>query len=447
MLATGSKVSRRAARITQEFSMPRNSVDFYASARTGIALLVAALFAVTACQDDSSSLTEPGSLNTEVAANVGAAAAGALSFMQVSAGGSHTCGLTNDGLAYCWGNNDLGQLGDGTHTTPRLKPTAVAGGLHFVQISAGDQHTCAVTAANQAYCWGDNHQGQLGDGTFDNRSLPTLVRGKHQFRQIRAGFLYTCAVNVNDVAFCWGDNQFGMLGTGGTLTLVPVQVAGGLHWRQVIAGASHTCGVTTNDKGYCWGANNFGELGDGTSTQHSKPTAIAGGLAFREVQPGGGFYIDFAGEPEAEDGHSCGVTTDNKAYCWGLNESGVLGTGSPDNSRTPAKVTGGRRFRFVNTGVLHACGVTLANAVFCWGGNQYGQLGDGSSMDFQPRLSPVRVAGNLSFSSVSAFTLGNHSCGWTTTDGHAYCWGINDFGQLGDGSRTNRPTPVAVVAP
>jgi alpha-tubulin suppressor-like RCC1 family protein len=417
--------------------MPRNSVDFYASARTRIALLVAALFAVTACQDDTRSPTEPGSSNPGLPANVAAAAAGALSFKQVSAGSNHTCGLTNDGVAYCWGGDAAQQ---------KLKPTLVPGGLHFTQISAGDQHTCAVTADFQAYCWGENVRGQLGDGTFENRSVPTLVRGKHQFRQIRAGYLYTCAVNLNHAAFCWGDEEYGMLGTGGSQTRVPTLVLGGLQWRQVIAGASHTCGVTTDNKGYCWGANFFGELGDGTRTERHQPTAIAGGLAFQQVSPGAGWYPPGV-EPFVDDGYSCGVTTDDKAYCWGLNQEGDLGTGMSQNSFTPAKVTGGRRFRFVNTGREHACGVTLSNAVFCWGGNQYGQLGDGSGMDFNPHSTPVRVAGNLSFNAVSAFTLGNHSCGWTTTDGHAYCWGLNDHGQLGDGSRSNSPIPVAVVGP
>jgi alpha-tubulin suppressor-like RCC1 family protein len=381
----------------------------------------------------------------ETAAPTFGSTAAPLSFRRVSAGTAHTCGLTSTGLAYCWG-----EIPPSAGAT--LKPTAVPGGLHFVQISAGDEHTCAVTAENQAYCWGDNHAGQLGDGTFQNRTAPVLVRGKHEFRQIRAGYLYTCGVNVNNVAFCWGDNTYGMLGTGTTQIAVPAKVLGGLQWRQVIAGASHTCGVTTGNKGYCWGENDFGQLGDGTRTNRNTPKAIAGGLAFLQVQPGGGWYPQDV-EPFVDDGHSCGVTTDNKAYCWGSNDYGVLGSqcqtgcGPAGSALTPLAVSGGRRFQFVVTGVVHACGVTPANAVFCWGGNQFGQLGDGSSMDFNPRFSPVRVAGSLSLQSLSAFTLGNHSCALTTTDGRAYCWGSNDQGQLGDGSRNNSSAPRAVVGP
>ena len=234
----------------------------------------------------------------------------------MSAGGDHTCGLTNNGVAYCWG-------GDAAQQT--LKPTLVPGGLHFTQMSAGDQHTCAVTADFQAYCWGENVRGQLGDGTFENRSVPTLVR--ESISSVRSGpAICTCAVNVNHAAFCWGDNEYGMLGTGGSQTRVPTLVLGGLQWRQVIAGASHTCGVTTDNKGYCWGANFFGELGDGTRTERHQPTAIAGGLAFQQVSPRAGWYPSDV-EPFVDDGYSCGVTTDNKAYCWGLNQEGDLGTG------------------------------------------------------------------------------------------------------------------------
>jgi alpha-tubulin suppressor-like RCC1 family protein len=371
-----------------------------------------------------------------------ASTAAVLPFRRVSAGTSHSCGLTGSGLAYCWG-----EIPPSFAAT--LKPTAVPGGIHFVQISAGDRHTCGVTADNLAYCWGDNGAGQLGDGSFQDRSAPMLVRGKHGFRQIRAGYRYTCGVNVNDVAFCWGDNTYGMLGTGGTRTSVPAKVLGGLHWKQVIAGASHTCGVTTANKGYCWGANFFGELGDGSRTQRNTPRAVAGGLAFREIQPGAGWYPDFV-EPFVDDGHTCGVTTDNKAYCWGLDVLGTqcqTGCGPAGSAPTPLAVSGGRRFQFVVTGTQHACGVTLANAVFCWGGNQFGQLGDGSSMNSDSRFSPVRVAGSLSLQSLSAFALGGHNCASRTSDGHAYCWGRNDEGQLGDGSRDNSNVPVAVIAP
>ena len=398
-------------------------VDRLPSRSFPVCLVLAAVALAAGCIQETTAPNAPPS--------AAVASGGALSFSQVSAGSSNTCGLTSDGVAYCWG---AGQT----------MPVAVHGGRHFVQISAGGEHNCAVTSTNEAYCWGNNSWGQLGDGTSDDRATPTLVRGQHHFRQIRAGYLHTCGVTTSNVAFCWGNNDFSQLGIGSSSSRIPVRVAGGHQWRQVIAGASHTCGVTVDDKGYCWGANFSGNLGDGTRIQRNQPALIAGNLSFKQVVPGAGWFPDFV-EPFVDDGYSCGVTTDNKAYCWGLNQSGVLGTGLTANSTVPVKVAGGRSFRFVNTGTVHVCGVTLSNAAFCWGDNEQGELGIGSTGGTM--FSPVRVAGALTFTAVSVGTLGGHTCGWTTTDGRAYCWGINGAGQLGTGSRNPSAAPAAVVSP
>jgi alpha-tubulin suppressor-like RCC1 family protein len=385
-------------------------------------LLAGTALIASGCSEDTSSPSGPESAPA-------LAAAAALSFRQVSAGTDFSCGLTTGGLAYCWGGG-------------KTKPTAVPGGRRFVQISSGDRHSCAVTSENRAYCWGRNGWGQLGDGSTTDRSTPVLVPGRF-FRQIRAGYLHTCAITTTDAAFCWGNNDFGQLGTGGAQTLTPARVARGLLWSRVVAGASHTCGVTKDNRGYCWGANFFGQLGDGSKTHRSKPALIAGGRTFRQVVPGGGWFPDFV-EPFVDDGHSCALTTDNKAYCWGSNESGVLGSGTPANSVTPVKVAGDRSYQILNTGVTHTCAVNFSSVAFCWGNNSEGQLGVGSGTGSS--LSPVRVAGGIAFSSVNVGILGNHSCGWTSS-GTAYCWGRNGSGQLGDGTTTQRSTPVAVIGP
>jgi alpha-tubulin suppressor-like RCC1 family protein len=398
-------------------------------------LLVIAL----GCREDAESPTGPEAAAPDAPSL--AIATAPLAFRQVSAGSSHTCGVTSSNLAYCWGANGVGQLGDGTHTR-RLRPVAVAGGHHFVQISAGTAYTCAVTDENRAYCWGANDDGELGNGTTTSRSTPGVISG-YRFRQIRAGFRHTCGIGPTNIAYCWGNNDFGQLGTGGFQTMRPVRVARGLLWRQVIAGASHTCGATTDNRGYCWGDNGFGQLGDGTRTRRSKPALIAGGLAFRQVVPGGGVFFESGDESIVDDGHTCGLTTADKAYCWGLKVADN-GTSGKDNL-TPVEVPGGRRYRFINTGVLHACAVTLSDVVFCWGDNGEGQLGVGSGTSNSS--SPVRVAGALAFSAVSTGTLGYHNCAWTTTDHRAYCWGRNGSGQLGDGTTTTRFKPVAVLGP
>ena len=364
------------------------------------------------------------------------AAAEALSFRQVSAGSDHACGVTSDGLAYCWGYNFSGQLGDGTSDGPErcgvwpcsTRPIAVAGGLHFRHVSAGGAHTCGVTTDERAYCWGYNGNGELGDGTTAAHLTPAAVAGGRRFRQVRAGANHTCAITPFDVAFCWGANFAGQ-GGNGTLTdqPVPVRVVGGLRWRQLSGGAGFSCGVTTDDRAYCWGNNGNGQIGDGTSGQVvPRPAAVAGGLRFRQIDAGGS--------------HTCGVTTADRAYCWGYGGQGQLGDGTtPGTRRRPVPVAGTRRFDHVNAGLFHTCGVTLAGRGFCWGDNAAGQLGDGTTAN---RLTPVPVAGGLALAQVTA---GQHfTCGAIVED-RIFCWGDNTYGQLGDGSTTGSPTPVAVA--
>ncbi|HEX3234382.1 MAG TPA: hypothetical protein VHR41_09295 [Gemmatimonadales bacterium] len=350
-----------------------------------------------------------------------------LSFAQMSAGGHHTCGVTTANKAYCWGSNGNGQLGDGT-TSPRLRPVPVAGGLLFLRVSAGQVHTCGITTTNRAYCWGGNGDGQVGDGTQNtNRLKPVAVAGGRSYGQVSAGPSHTCAVTTADVAFCWGSNELGKLGNPFSLTgfnrLTPLRVSGGLHFQQVIAGALHTCGATTGNQGYCWGANGNGELGTGTATGSSAPVPVAGGLHFRMVVAGGGLIL--IPSEEQEGGYSCGLTTDNLAYCWGEKPFGGV-------SFTPVAIPGGRHFRGLNLSHGHVCAVTLADLAFCWGRNNAGQLGDGTILS---RSTPVRVTGGLHFLAVTTNGFSQHSCG-ITTDRLGYCWGLNQQGQLGVGTST-----------
>jgi alpha-tubulin suppressor-like RCC1 family protein len=306
------------------------------------------------------------------------AVAGGLRFRQVSAGDANTCGVTTDDVAYCWGWNINGRLGDGT-TIDRPTPVAVAGGLRFRQVLA-DGIACGLTTSDVAYCWGSNAGGRLGDGTTTESPTPVAVAGGLRFRQLfmNAGSVHTCGVTRRGQAYCWGVNFQGQLGDGTTSERpTPVAVSGGLRFREMSLSGFHTCGVTPGNVAYCWGDNQAGELGDGT-TQDIEPTpvAVAGGLRFREVTSG--TY------------HTCGVATGNVAYCWGDNSNFQLGNGgSGADGLTPGAVAGGLRFRQLSAGGDHTCGVTTGNVAYCWGTNTSGELGNGTT---SPSQTPVAVA-------------------------------------------------------
>jgi alpha-tubulin suppressor-like RCC1 family protein len=169
------------------------------------------------------------------------------------------------------------------------------------------------------------------------------------------------------------------------------------------------------------------------------PTRVPGGLFFRQVQAGGGDFTD-AQHEEPDLPHACGITREDRAYCWGYGGEGELGQGSRTSSNTPVAVSGSRRWRQVIAGHYHTCGVTKAEVAFCWGSNQWGANGDGTLGS----SSPSRVAGNHAFKSISTGIAGLHTCALTDA-GKVWCWGTNTNGQLGDGTRTMRLEPVAVV--
>jgi alpha-tubulin suppressor-like RCC1 family protein len=345
----------------------------------------------------------------------------ALTFRQVSAGSFHTCAVTTDDRAYCWGSGGSGQLGQG-YSGDRLTPSAVLGGLQFRTVSAGAGSTCGLTTDGRAYCWGQNVYGQLGDGTTTTRLTPVRVLGGLRFRQLDKGEYHACGLTALDrKAYCWGDNRYGQLGDGTkTNRPRPVAVLGGRVFRQVSGGGQHTCAVTPTYKTYCWGDNRFGQLGDGTMVLlRPRPALVAGGRTFSQVD---------AGRLQ-----TCAVTTGSRAFCWGSH--------FPDN--TPRAVAGGISFDRVSAGTVHTCGETTGNRAYCWGDNSRGQLGDGTTTQ---RLTPVAVAGGLTFAQVSAAVGGLHTCG-RTSGGVAYCWGNNSAGGLGDGTTTTRLSPVAVAGP
>jgi alpha-tubulin suppressor-like RCC1 family protein len=363
-----------------------------------------------------------------------------IAFKSVSAGDLYTCGVSNAGAAYCWGENNVGQLGIGI-SGEQTSPVPVVGGLKFSVVSAGERHSCGITTASPAYCWGSDSAGALGDGTATGSdSAPVAVLGSQTFVSLSAtgasvsqgpypGGGFSCGITTSNAAYCWGDNSAGELGNASTTnSATPVPVSGALLFATVsVGGGPHACGVTSAGAAYCWGDNSVGELGTGTSGGSTTPVAVAGSLSFVAVR--------------ARNGHACGLTTAGKAYCWGLNTRGQLGDSSAAGpaqcvaggtsyacSTSPDAVSGGLVFTSLTTGWFHTCGLTSAGAAYCWGYNAEGQLGSGSAVDSS--LVPVPVAGGLTFVAISAGSL--HTCGLTSA-GAVYCWGDDTWGELGDG--------------
>ncbi len=351
-----------------------------------------------------------------------------VTFVSMSTAYGHTCAIAVSGAAYCWGRNFWGQLGDET-TTGRTSPVPVpvSGGLRFAAISAAWGHTCGLSTGGTVYCWGANDYGQLGDGTTAQRTSPTPVSGQLRFVTIDAGHLHTCGLTESGAAYCWGFNGNGQLGDGTTTTRTsPVPVTGGHTFAVVSAGSFQTCGVTPEGMVFCWGVDIGGQTPDGSVVNHTSPVQVLGLVNVATVSAGAF--------------HDCAVTTAGTGYCWGNNESGQLGDGGGILYRpVPLPVSGLLSFTTVIAGYDYTCGVTTDDTAYCWGRNANGQLGDGSQVD---RASPTPVAGGLHFTQVSA-GLGGHTCGLTESN-VAYCWGFNGNGQIGDGTTTSSLTPVPV---
>ncbi len=402
-----------------------------------------------------------------------------LSARRVSAGRAHTCILDRQSVAYCWGDASFGQIGRGTSEPTGLAPGRVAnlnaGIRHLV---AGGDHTCVIRAFGELACWGRNSSGQLGTGDTQDRSAPASVQGlPGEATRFALGDRHTCAALVDGTVWCWGDNASGQIGAGdAAASSVPVAVPaldGAV--RVVVAGARHTCAQDATGLA-CWGGNASGQLGDGTRIDRALPTRppSAPGAAGEVLAAGGGHscaVLDgrlncWGGNAQGQLGSGdrvdrleptrvgalplatrlasggafgCTLLADGRSRCWGKNEFGQLGqpAGTPEPQPLPGPALDMHAYAL---GEDHACALVAGGGVRCWGSNAFGQLGDGTGQDSDVPVTPAGLA-----SGVLEIQAGRrHTC--ARLEGQmVWCWGDNTLGQLGDGTRISRSTPVETL--
>lgn len=285
-------------------------------------------------------------------------------------GRDHTCAITETGGIKCWGGNSFGQLGDDT-TDDRLRPVDVADLAEpVVQVTAGADFTCARTASGVAKCWGQNFSGQLGNGAIPSRQKPVNVRGlPGPATMLSAGRDHACAIVAGGKMYCWGNNTEGQLGNGSLYaTMEPVRVEGLTSKVISIAAAGeHTCALVEDGTVLCWGDNLLLQLGitgsDGVETPTlgpkfpKKPVALTAGFQ-----------------------HTCALLEDRSVECWGRGTDGQLGGELPDNSAVPMGAIGLMSAVVVRAGENHSCALLADGAIKCWGKNDRGQLGAGDSV-------------------------------------------------------------------
>ncbi len=349
------------------------------------------------------------------------------SIVGVAVGHVHYCAWDENGQTYCWGFNQLGQVG----TTPSesiLVPTSI-GGQTFSKVDASGQYSCGVTDDGEIYCWGSNFSGELGQSNgADLSPTPVQVPLDGEMIDVSTAPAHACAVEAEGSIYCWGRN-FAAAVDPTVVTdqiLGPTEVDIGEPAVAVNTGVTSSCALTQSGELHCWGYNASGEMGRDTSLDAVlSPGAVEADAPFVEA---------------SSMGHTvCGVTDTEDALCWGENRFGALGDGGFDNRSVPAEVPGGQQWSTVSAGNSHACGIDTTGDLWCWGSNAFGQAGDGRSM-LRMELEPVA---NDELRLEGLVTNNFNMCGFERGTDDVYCWGRNEHFQL----QTDRPGHNSVPEP
>jgi alpha-tubulin suppressor-like RCC1 family protein len=367
--------------------------------------------------------------------------------VSIAAGEAHSCAVLG-GRVQCWGTNDGGQLGDGS-TQERSRPVLVEGIDTATAVVAGTEHSCALLMNTTAMCWGFNRSAQLGTGPVDNTdhfpgSIPRPVMENatsalRNIAQIAAGGLHTCALLLDGRVMCWGENDQGQVGNGqrGNPVATPVAVPLMSAAKEIAVGGGHTCAILmANGSVTCWGFNSNGQLGvgmDGAMLPFSTAPVVVHGQNNMGT-------LSNVKHISANANFTCAITNGGTVLCWGQGNHNQLGNGAAGDSSVPVMVTavGATATTGVATGGEHAC-VFTDTELKCWGSNESGQVGDDL---YSSDAVPVAISvDGAKITSVAGGAL--HTC-MLLDNQTVRCWGDDARGQLGDGSfdKATRVTPV-----
>ncbi len=352
----------------------------------------------------------------------------------LSAGAKHTCAVREAGAVVCWGDNDDGQLGNGGGAD---SSTPVETGIFDgVIVAAGVSHSCAVLSNGELACWGLNTNGQLGDGGTGPHASPNIVTrpiGMASVIDVAVGEKHTCALTTDATVWCWGSNEFGQLGDGTTslpgttVNSTPLMTTGFSGTPiKVAAGLDHTCVQMDFGEIQCFGRNNFGQLGVLGTMDTATPSTVVGSPTWGDTR-----NLVLGAR------HTCVVRSGGGGtlWCWGDNGTSQLARMMPPFLDAPDQISGVTFVIDAYAGDGHTCALTSLNELRCWGANTGDMLGVGSAPD--PLSGPQPVGGLPGVQRVpqSGFAA-RHTCA-VDSPNNLQCWGENDQGQLG----------VAVVSP
>jgi len=352
----------------------------------------------------------------------------------------HSCAVISDGTVRCWGENAYGQLGNGT-TTDSTSPVQVSGISNAVEVvnggdsslnTGGTSYSCALLSDGTIKCWGRNSFGAMGNGTSGNYyTTPVSVSGISTATKIAGGGGHVCALLSDGTIKCWGYGSWGQMGDGGTsqTNTTPHTVSGISNAVDIGGeGSTHSCAALSDGTAKCWGGNWNGQIGDGTATQRTTPVAVSGLSGVRAIAAGGSWTT----------GHTCAALSGGTVKCWGYNGVGQLGDGTTTQSLTPVTVSGiSTAIDQVSAGNYRSCVVLSDGTAKCWGS---AALGDGT---WNTSYTPVTVSG---LSSTNTIEAGDQTtCAFVSNSTTAKCWGNDSYGTVGDGTTSQRATPVGVI--